>query len=305
MLTADFRHIALADGRRNSERLFRAAIAAFCSLARPTRREVAQLDDLTLGLYDTVSAEARRFAAGALCDCSSAPRGIIRRVCDEPAEISAPLLIRSRALSDVDLIALIAKHGFSHARVIARRDDLNPAIAALVRVLAASAEAEMKTVEPRKQSGNEPTDGLEPVRDRLRAVMRDEPETGCLRLQGSLSGADRYAALLDPALSGDRSAFAAALARVLDLPSVRARSLATPSACSDLMLCLKAEQLSAEQAFLLIAATHPAQVADPSAIRLFLQRFRAMSEKTAREKVEEWRKEAQENLIQLPLVSAR
>ena len=38
-----------------AERLFRAAVTAFCSLTRPSRREIAQLEDLTLPLYDSVS----------------------------------------------------------------------------------------------------------------------------------------------------------------------------------------------------------------------------------------------------------
>lgn len=308
VLTADFRHIAFAEGRRNGERLFRAAITAFCTLARPTRREVAQLDDLALGLYDSVSRETRRFAAGALCECSSAPRGVVRRLCDEPAEISAPLLVRSHALSDIDLIALIARHGLSHARVIARRDDLNPAIAALIKALIARAETQAATKAaefPREDSEKEQADTLEPVRDQLRALMRDEGKANGAEAHTAPFNADHYKALLDPALSGNIAAFAAALAHSLELPVDRARNLATAPTYSDLLACLKSVQLSAEQAFLITAATYPAQVTNPSAIRLFLQRFRAVSDKAAREKVENWRKASQENMVQLPLASVR
>ena len=56
----------------------------------------------------------------------------MRRLADEPVDIAAPLLLRSNALTDIDLIALIGRHGIGHARVIARRPDLNPTIAQLV-----------------------------------------------------------------------------------------------------------------------------------------------------------------------------
>ncbi len=120
-----------------AERLFRAAVSAFCSLTRPSRREIAQLEDLTLPLFDDVSVESRRYVAAALSECEYAPAALIRRLCEEPVDVAAPLLIRSPALSDVDLIALIGRHGLPHARAIARRRDLNPTIADLIRELQA------------------------------------------------------------------------------------------------------------------------------------------------------------------------
>ncbi len=123
-----------------AERLFRAAVTAFCSLTRPSRREIAQLEDLTLPLYDSVSAEARRFVAAALSECQNSPAALVRRLADEPVEIAAPLLLRSNALTDIDLIALIGRRGIGHARVIARRPHLNPTIDQLVRRCSKSAK---------------------------------------------------------------------------------------------------------------------------------------------------------------------
>jgi uncharacterized protein (DUF2336 family) len=133
--SSDFRQIAIRTEAGKAERLFRAAISAFCALTRPSRREIAQLDDLTLPLFDEVSTEARRFAAAALSECESAPPGLVKRLANEPVEISAPLLVRSRTLGSVELIALIGRHGLTHARAIARRKDLHPTIASLVRAL--------------------------------------------------------------------------------------------------------------------------------------------------------------------------
>ncbi|WP_274424891.1 hypothetical protein [Chelativorans sp. YIM 93263] len=304
MLKADFRHIAFTGKERNRERLFRAAITAFCSLTRPTRNEIAQLDDLTLGLYDAVSTETRRFAAAALCECAFAPPGIIHRLCAEPIEIAAPLLVRSRALSDIDLIALIGRHGLSHARVIARRDGLNPAIASLIRTLIARAQAEGAPVISKSaiESAGD-IDRLEPVRERLREVMRDSNRTAEEgdQLPTHESG---FSALLNPALAGDRDAFAAALGRAIDFPASRVRGIAAAATYSDLMICLKAAGLGAEQAFVITAATYPAQVSHPSAIRLFLQRYDALGAETAREKIANWRQARLEENLQ-SVASAR
>ena len=76
-----------------ADRLFRAATSAFCSLTRPSRRDIVQLEDLALPLFNLVSVEARRYMAAALSDCQSPPPALVRRLCDETIDIAAPLLI--------------------------------------------------------------------------------------------------------------------------------------------------------------------------------------------------------------------
>ena len=55
MSSSDFRQITIKSEAQKAERLFRAAVSAFCSLTRPSRREIAQLEDLALPLFDFVS----------------------------------------------------------------------------------------------------------------------------------------------------------------------------------------------------------------------------------------------------------
>jgi len=138
---ADFHNIAVRNDASKAERLFRASVSAFCTLPRPSRREVAQLDDLTLPLYPYVSVEARRFVAAALSECPIAPPRLIDRLADDRVDIAAPLLMRSALLTDIDLIALIGRHGLPYARAVARRPGLNPTIMQLIRALEASAPA--------------------------------------------------------------------------------------------------------------------------------------------------------------------
>ncbi|MEP6564960.1 MAG: hypothetical protein ABJB10_07450, partial [Mesorhizobium sp.] len=186
MSASDFRQIAIRAESGKAERLFRAVVSAFCCLTRPSRREIAQLEDLTLPLFDNVSVESRRYVAAALSECEYAPAALVRRLCEEPVDIAAPLLIRSRALTDIDLIALIGRHGLPHARAIARRKDLNPTIAQLIKVLEKptlvrvrppetgvkpapeSAEAASATHEPQEAPGV----AIENARHRLRSMMR-------------------------------------------------------------------------------------------------------------------------------------
>ena len=139
-----------------AERLFRAAVTAFCSLTRPSRREIAQLEDLTLPLYDSVSTEARRFVAAAISECQNSPAVLVRRLADEPVEIAAPLLLRSNALADIDLIALIGRRGIGHARVIACRPHLNPTIDQLVKVLLKSARPAAQSATSNSQAPMKP-----------------------------------------------------------------------------------------------------------------------------------------------------
>ena len=123
MSSSDFRQITIKGETLKAERLFRAAVSAFCSLTRPSRREIAQLEDLTLPLFDFVSVESRRYVAAALSECQYAPATLVRRLADETVDIAAPLLIRSNALSDIDLIALIGRHGLGMPAPLAAARD--------------------------------------------------------------------------------------------------------------------------------------------------------------------------------------
>ncbi|RWE93635.1 MAG: hypothetical protein EOS81_18235, partial [Mesorhizobium sp.] len=82
MSSSDFRQIAIRTEAGKAERLFRAAVSAFCSLTRPSRREIAQLEDLTLPLFDEVSVESRRYVAAALSECEYAPTALVRRLAE-------------------------------------------------------------------------------------------------------------------------------------------------------------------------------------------------------------------------------
>ncbi|TGQ66944.1 MAG: hypothetical protein E5V49_16355 [Mesorhizobium sp.] len=305
MSSSDFRQIAVRTESGKAERLFRAAVSAFCSLTRPSRREIGQLEDLTLPLFDDVSVESRRYVAAALSECEYAPAGLVRRLCEEPVDISAPLLIRSRVVSDIDLIALIGRHGLPHARAIARRKDLNATIANLIRALekpmlvrvrpsqAEAARPPPETTQTVADSvTSEPATGAaaENARRRLRSMMRTGDEALAAQVD-PFTSPDTYGKLRETALTGNAAFFQTALADALDIDFSTARSLMANQNYGSLLAALRSLDLSEDRAFLITVAVYPSQFPHPQAIRAFLDRYRVLHRDVALDRVRGWKAE--------------
>jgi uncharacterized protein (DUF2336 family) len=298
---SDFRQIALRAEPGKAERLFRAAVSAFCSLTRPSRREIAQLEDLTLPLFANVSVESRRYVAAALSECEYAPTALVRRLCEEPVDIAAPLLIRSRALSDIDLIALIGRHGLPHARAIARRKDLNPTIAHLIRALekptlvsvrqpeaiARTAPESAEVVVPDRQL---PGNAAENARRRLRSMMRADAESGGATIS-PFAATETYVKLRETALTGNAAFFQTALADALEIDFSTARSLTANQNYTSLLAALRALDLGEDRAFLITVAVYPTEFPHPQAIRIFLDRYRLLHRDAALDRLRGWKAE--------------
>ncbi|MBB6466893.1 uncharacterized protein (DUF2336 family) [Aminobacter lissarensis] len=302
MSASDFRQIAIGRETGKPERLFRAAVSAFCALPRPSRREIGQLEDLTLPLFDKVSVEARRYVAAALSESEYAPFGLVRKLCDEPVDIAAPLLVRSPILSDVTLISLIGRHGLPHARAIARRPNLHKTIADLIRVLerprlvypegakqdepATVASQASVTVAP--DVSNDPVPGAlaENVRRKLRAMMTPAAPRQTVADE---ERAPSYDKLKATALTGNDTFFQTALADALEIDLHAARSITEKSGYSSLIDALKALDLTEEQAFLLAASILPGQFAHAESVRLFLERYHALHRDVALDRVRDWK----------------
>jgi uncharacterized protein (DUF2336 family) len=302
--SSDFRHIATRTEAGKAERLFRAAISAFCCLPRPSRREIAQLEDLALPLFDSVSPEGLRFAAATLSECAYAPPELVRRLCEASVDIAAPLLIRSQVLTDIDLIALVGRHGLPHARAIARRKDLNPTIAVLIRALekpapaqasAAAINPEATTIAP-KEPERIPGQAAEATRRKLRSIMLADrvAEAGSLN-PSARSGI--YARLRETALTGNAAFFQTALADALGIDFLTARALMASSDHSALLTALRALDIGEDKAFLIAVAVFPTHFPHPQAIRQFLDRYRLLHREAATERVREWKAEAASRTI--------
>jgi uncharacterized protein (DUF2336 family) len=309
--SSDFRQLPIKGETGKADRLFRAAVSAFCSLTRPSRREIDQLEDLALPLFDAVSVESKRFVAAALSECAHPPAMLVRRLCDETVDIAAPLLIRSTSLSDVDLIALIGRHGLPHAHAIQRRPNLNKAIFDLTRALTAAASPmddppgsqsihkSTRHVSNEQVASNDATADSVPlseadrVRNRLRTLMRsaDEPSVAAARWK-TVSRED-FVKLRATVLSGNRALFQTALADTLGIGFQLARVLTERPRYDELIAALRALDLAEEHAFLLTAALYPAAVNGTEGIRIFLDRYRLCGVEAARRQLQAWEAELQ------------
>lgn len=299
--SSDFRQIAFRSEAGKAERLFRAAVSAFCSLTRPSRREIAQLEDLTLPLFDLVSIDARRYVSAALSECEHAPPALVRRLCEEPVEVAAALLVRSPVLRDVDLIALIGRHGIRHARAIARRPNLNPAIADLIRALERPTLVQSREPEfERREMAEKPTDEasddtsgspkgmrVEMARRQLQTIMV-AAETG----RSDVSVLEIHARLRETALSGNLALFQAAIAGALDLDIHTARAITVTTSYMPLISALPALDLGEDQAFVIAAVLFASNFTGPEAVRLFFDRYRLLSRETALERINTWKANA-------------
>ncbi|MBX9464585.1 MAG: hypothetical protein KL840_16745 [Aquamicrobium sp.] len=271
------------------ERLLRASVTAFCATQRPTRREIAQLDDLATPLLGRVSDEALRFVAAALSETPHAPAALVRRLADLPADISAPLLVRSPVLTNIDLVALIGRHGLSHARAIAARTDLDARIRRLAQVVGAMEDAPASTG---KESG-----AAEEARERLRDMMRP---AGTPPLESALPPGTTvklrwdgeptpYRKLRSTALAGAPALFHTALADALGIGVRRARAITDSSDVSAFIVALRALALSDEEAFLLMQCIRHDRGHDIRAVSAFLDAYAAVNAETAARFVEAWR----------------
>lgn len=252
----------------------RSSVNAFCAIPRPTRREIAQFDDLAVPLLELVSAECLRFVAAALGDLPHAPPVLVRRLADLPAEVSAPVLVRSPVLTDIDLVALIGRHGLAHARAIAARPGLDERIAGLIRSIEA-----LHDVAP---------DRAEQTRRSLRAMMRPAA-TAAEAPREDIDAAALWRKLRAAALAGALAPFYAVLADALGIDIFLARDIACADDVSGLVAALRALPLSQEQAFLVACCLHPARFARPGAAARFVEAFEQLSPADAASVVAHWR----------------
>ena len=221
--------------------------------------------------------------------------------------ISAPLLLRSRALADIDLIGLIGRNGISHARAIARRPSLNGNIAALINALgiaplgdAPGAPAE--SVPAPKAAERKPAGvAAEETREQLRAMMEPaQPAARAVRPDGPIdwvAAHAAYARMVATGMTGVAALFHTAVADAFDMGFEGARRMIEDEEGAGLATALKAAGLSAAEAFLVAALAFPPRIGTTAAIRDFVDRYRAIDVDDARRQVSAWRDKAPRSVV--------
>lgn len=193
-----------------------------------------------------------------------------------PVEISAPVLMRSPVLTDIDLVALIGRHGLPHARAIGARKDLDERIAKLV--------ASISTLE---QSS---PDKAEETRNRLRAMMQPAVSDDETAAEPILEQPAPYETLKAAALSGRAHEFYQALSELLQISSFHTRHIVEANERAHLLAALSVLSLSEEQAFLIWKCVRPQGLHTASAISDFIHAYAQIRGSMAQRIIDEWRK---------------
>lgn len=275
-----------------ADRLLRAAVSGYCALTRPRRYDALQLQDLAMPLIGEASRDTLRYVAAALSKCETEPPELVRELARMSIDIAAPLLSRARSLTDTDLIILIGAHGIAYARAIARRPDLHPSIAQLIRLIemrhppARQAIAEPRRVAQKTQLST--AERLEQAREKLRTIML------AAGTRPSATQADirrTYETLRETALAGGGARFVAALAESLGIGRPTAWIIVRDASCAKLIPAMRAIGLTEEQAYLIVSALHPSSFQNAESIVHFLERFRELSLDAAGKQLGAWQAE--------------
>ncbi|MGB6119662.1 MAG: DUF2336 domain-containing protein [Mesorhizobium sp.] len=302
MSSFDLRQIAIKSQAGKPDWLFQSAVSAFCSLTRPTSEAVLQLDELTRPLYDQVSAETLRYASAALSECKRAPVALLRRLAGEQIHIAAPILMRSRVLTDAELIDIIGRNGITHARAIRLRPKLSQAIQELIQSEEAgevshrdaaslpSADSPIYSGPPLPEGHHRPGSAAEAARERLRAVMAANAAGPSANRVPSAADDIDYERLRDAALKGPT--FRAALADLLDVGFAQTSELVRTGRHENLARALKGVGFPAQNAFLILAIVFPGAFSGPDQIRKFLMTYAATTVEDGREEIRALRAES-------------
>lgn len=93
---------------------------------------LAVYDDVLVRLADLVEEEALAFVAEKLAPLANAPRGMVRRLADQPISVARPVLEKSHALSDDDLVEVASTQSRDHIDAIASRQSLSPPVTTIL-----------------------------------------------------------------------------------------------------------------------------------------------------------------------------
>ncbi len=122
--------IALA-GETSSERrreLLRGVTDMFFSGETHGPAEMGLFDAVLGKLASEMEVAVRAELADRMSDAEAAPRSLMRRLAADEIEVSRPVLERSRALSDEDLVQLARTKGQDHLRAISQRPTVSSVV---------------------------------------------------------------------------------------------------------------------------------------------------------------------------------
>ena len=95
-------------------------------------QQMALFDEVLTSLSSEMETEVQAELAGRMADVRRAPIRLVRTLAAQPVAVSAPILIRSLALSEDDLLTVVTTQGQEHLRVVSNRSDLTSAVSDVI-----------------------------------------------------------------------------------------------------------------------------------------------------------------------------
>jgi len=267
-------------------------------MARPTKRDATQLDDLAAPLLGHVGGETLRYVSAALSQSRYAPPALVRKLADLPIDISAPILVQSPILTAIDLVALIGRHGLPHARAIARRPELDSRILGLIRALGALETASEDGAEPQSTHQS----AAEKTRASLRAMMRPARSDATDELIAARD-LNVYVKLRTTALTGVPVLFQTALADGLGVDMAQSQGLTEAADISPLLLGLRALDLTEEQAMLILQCVRPERITSLQTICGILEAYGSIDQKDAERVADGWRRSSRRSAPERAMIA--
>jgi uncharacterized protein (DUF2336 family) len=92
-------------------------------------QELAFFGDIMLKLARDMEAKVRAVLSDSLADASVAPRELVDELANDDIEVAHPILTRSSALSEPDLLSIVARHSQEHLLAISKRETVSERVA--------------------------------------------------------------------------------------------------------------------------------------------------------------------------------
>ena len=104
---------------------------------------MARPDEVTgpeMALYDTVMTQlstdmetvVRAEISQTIASARNAPLGLLRKLAVDDIEVAEPILTRSKALSESDLMHVVSTKGQDHMRAVSKRDSVPEAVSGVI-----------------------------------------------------------------------------------------------------------------------------------------------------------------------------
>ncbi len=95
-------------------------------------RETALFDDVLQSLAADMESEVQAELAERMAEAERPPRSLLRTLAAAPIAVAKPVLTRSKALTEDDLLHVVSTRGQEHLRAVSGRDDLTHAVSDII-----------------------------------------------------------------------------------------------------------------------------------------------------------------------------